>query len=275
MADTTRMKALKNLSNSLPVANAQVAAGQNAARQMQIQSAVKAAPQKAGTATAQETGASVAANAGQQMIQNAGQTIQQQQQVGQVGLAEQARQNQAEVQSLASGGREQTMDNVQRLAALDSKAKKELYDDQMSFARDENGRTIFNEQQIADYARMNAKSNEEFKNYAQVATQASNRKLQLMETAYKKVQEDLNFKYAEAKQKGDQAAQKQIASDQSDMAARMQRERAKAANNGAMWQTGGAIVGTVVGGIYGGPAGAMAGGAAGGAAGSMIGGMLG
>lgn len=279
MADSVRSKALQNISNALPVANAQVAAGQNAARQMQIQSAVRGAPAGAGTATAQTTGAAVAENAGQQAIQSAGQAVQQQGQVGQLGIAEQARQNQGEVQSLASGAKENEIANVERLAAIDSRAKDELYDKQMNFAQDENGRTLFNEQQLADYARISARSDQEYQNYAQAAKQASDRKLQMMETAFHKIEADLNYKYAQAKQAGDQAAQQQIAQQQAENAARMEREKARASNSAAAWNAGGQIVGAVAGGVLGSvvpgigtAVGATAGAGLGGALGSLAGG---
>lgn len=277
MADTTRMRALKSLSTQLPVANSKVAAGQNAARQMQIQSAVSAAPTTQSiTKSAEDTGTAAATNAGQQMVQGAQQGIQQQGQIGQVGLLEQGRQNQSEVAGLASGAKAQAIDNVSRLAALDARAKDELYDKQMKFARDENGRTLFNENQLADYARMKAGSDEQFRSYAQAATHASTRKLQVMEMAYKKITEDMNFKYAQAKQTGDQATQRQIAQDRADMEARMSREQARAANSAAAWQTGGTIAGAVVGSVIPGAgtaAGAIAGASIGSAAGSLAGGL--
>lgn len=273
VATTPKMKALQNLSNSLPVANSKVAAGQDAARQMQIQNAVKAAPVTSNTATvAQSTGATAATQTGQQMVQGAQQQLQQQGQVAQLGQAEQARQGQGEVAGLQAGAKDEAMDNVSRLAALDSRAKDELYDKQMKFAQDENGRTLFNEHQLADYARMNATSDEELKNYSDKITQMSQRKMKMMEIAFNKIDQDLNFKYAQAKQAGDQAAAREIEQMRADME---EKKRAAKTELASSTMIGGAL-GTVIGAVIGGvatesPVGAVAGGAAGGALGSSAG----
>lgn len=138
MATTPRLQALQNLSNQLPVANQQLAANQSAARNMQLQAAIKAAPVgQATTATAQQTGAAAATQAGQQAVTNAQQLIQQQGQVGQLGLAEQQRQNEATTASgrLALG--EQSLGQVERFAKLNESLKKQLYDETMKFQTDE------------------------------------------------------------------------------------------------------------------------------------------
>lgn len=268
---TPRMRALQNLSNQLPVANQQVAAGQQAARQMQLQNAVAAAPVTGNTTTnAQQTGASAAQQAGGQAVEAATNAVKQQGQIAQTGLAEEARQGQSEVAGQEMGAKQQAMDNTQRLAAIDMRAKQELYDKQMQFQKDELGRTQFNETQLADYARTNAVSNEQLKNYAQSANQLSQRKIQAMEIAYKKVAEDLEQKEALAIQKGDEQARSDIEKQRMDINAQMSREKARAANRAAIWQTGGTIAGGVVG-AFAGPAGASAGAGVGGAVGGAAG----
>lgn len=269
-ASTPRLKALQNLASQLPVSNSKVAAGQQAARDMQLQSAVKAAPVSAPIAqTAQTTGAAAAGQAGQQAIERATQQIQQGGQVGQVGLQEQARAGQARVAGLKSGAREAEMGNVQKLAQISEEAKKELFDRQTSFEKDEMGRTHFNERQLADYAKVNAQSDESYKNYAQQSEQLSRRKLQAMEHAARVVESDLEQKYQQAKQKGDQQSALEIEKTRKDMADKIQREKTRAANRAAAWQAGGTIVGAGAGALIGGPAGAAAGASLGSAAGGM------
>jgi hypothetical protein len=272
---SAKMSALRNLSAQLPVANQKVAAGQQAARDIQLQRAVKAAPVSAPvTTTAQTTGAAAATQAGQQAVQGATQAVQQQGQVGQIGLAEQGREAQARTASLSLGANEQKMDNVQRLARIDERLKKELYDDNMSFQKDELGRTIFNERQLSDYARSNARDDQQFQNYAQQAEQISKRTLQAMEHAYRLVEQDLNQKYMTAKQSKDQKTQMEVERMKAEARAAMEKAKNKAANRAAAWQAGGTIAGTVAGGILGGgPQGATAGGGAGGALGGAIGGI--
>lgn len=273
MADTARLRALQNLSSALPVANAKVAAGQNSARQMQIQNAVKAAPAGSITGNAQATGQAVAEQAGAQAVPAAQQNVAQQGQVAQVGLQEQNTANQAQVQSLRQGGREQQIDAAEKLGQLDSKLKQDIYDRNMKFERDELGRATLNETQTADYVRLNAKSDDEYKNYAQQAQQANDRNLQMMEVAYKKIVEDLDFRYQKAKQAGDQQTMKDVENMRNETEARMSREKARAANSAAAWTAGGMIVGGVAGAVIGGPAGAQAGAGVGGALGGMASGL--
>jgi hypothetical protein len=161
------------------------------------------------------------------------------------------------------------MDNVQKFAQISEKAKQEMFDNQMQFQKDEQGRTFFNERQLADYARLNAENDEKFKDYAQNAEQLSKRKLQAMEHAYKLTMQDLQQKSNLAEQKKDQQAQLQINQIRKEIEERMQKERAKAANRAAAWQAGGTIVGGVAGAVIGGPAGASAGASVGGALGGM------
>lgn len=275
MADTARLKALQNLSSALPIANSKVAAGQAAARQMQVQNAVRGAPAAAPIAsTAQQTGQAVAEQAGTQAVQAAGQQVQQQQQLGQTGLQEQNTANQSQVASLQQGAKEQQMDNVQKLAQLDSKLKADIYDRNMTFQKSELGRTSLNENQLADYTRLSARNDEEFKNFQQAATQASQRQLQMMDTAYKKIVEDLDFRYQQAKQAGDQQAMRDVANMKSETKARMDREEARAANSAAAWTAGGAILGGAAGAAVGQSAAGASGGAGiGGAAGGLASGI--
>ncbi len=270
MADTLRMQALRNLSNQLPVANAGIAQGQQAAQQMQLQQAVqKAGPKVQTTTTAQDTGAAAAANQGQQMIEGAKNSLQQNQQVGQVGLGEQQRQGQQEVAGAQQGLNQQQMDNVERLANLSEGTKQQLYDANMQFQKDEVGRTLFNEAQLADYAVTKAQNAEQFRNYQQQAEQMNKMKLDLMESAYAKITEDLNQKAAVANQKQDQQVALEIAQKKREADLEMQKARNKAANSAAMWTAGGTAAGAAAG-SFGGPAGAMAGGSLGGAAGGAV-----
>lgn len=269
---TPRMKALQNLSSALPVTNQRVAQGQAAARDIQLQQAVQKAPPKANiTQAAQQTGASSAQQTSQQLVERAGQQIQQQGQIGQLGAQEQGRAADAKTFGLSQGAKEEAMGNVQKLAQISEEAKQEVYDQQMSFEKDEAGRALFNDRQLADYAKLNAQDDEQYKNYAQQSDQLSKRKLQAMEHASNVVNADLNQRYMEAKQKGDQKTMLEVNQIKKDMEEKIQKERNKAANRQAAWTAGGAIIGGVAGAIFGGPAGAAAGASVGSAAGGMIG----
>ena len=269
---TPRMAALQNLQKQLPVANQRLAQGMQAARDIQLQQAVARAPTGAAIApAAQQTAAAAAAQTGSQQAEQAKQMVQQAGQLGQLQLGEQQIQAQQQVARAQQAARQQEMTNVERLGRLDIEAKKDLYDRELQFKKDEAGRTLFNERQLMDYAARNARSDEEYKNYAQQADLLNRRNLQAMETAYKIIEEDLAQKWRMAEQKKDQAAQKQIADIRAEIAARMERERARAANRAAMFQAGGMIVGAAAGAVIAGPGGY----AAGAAAGAQIGGAAG
>lgn len=272
-AQSTKLTALQNLANNLPVANQRLATGQQAARNIQLQNAVAKAPTAAPTtSSAQQTGAAIAANAGAQQVQNAQNTVQQEGQVGQTGMATQNQQNQADVSSQEAGAKQQQMDETERFAKLDAGLKKQLYDDNMKFQKDDLGRTQFNATQLSDYARANATSNDQYQNYAQSAKQLSDRKLQVMQQAYNLAMEDLKQKQIIAEQNKDQQSQIELALMKRGMDQQMAKETAKQANNAAAWQTGGMILGAA-GGAFGGPQGAAVGGSVGSALGSLASGL--
>jgi hypothetical protein len=200
------------------------------------------------------------------MVQQAGQ-------LGQLQLGEQQLQAQQQVARAQQAARQQEMTNIDRLGRLDMEAKKDLYDRELQFKKDETSRTLFNERQLMDYAARNARSDEEYKNYAQQADLLNRRNLQAMETAYKLIEEDLAQKWRVAEQKKDQAAQKQIADIRAEIAARMEREKARAANRASMIQAGGMIVGAAAGAAIpgGGPTAILIGSQMGGAGATILG----
>ena len=273
---TNKLTALQNLQGQLPVASQRVAQGIQAARDIQLQQAVAKAPTGAAIApAAQQTAAAAVQQTGQQQAQAAQQMVQQAGQVGQLQLGEQKMSGQQAVFGAQQAAEKQELDNVQRLSQLDMNAKKELYDNEISFKRDEAGRTLFNQRQLADYAKQNAVSDEQFKNYAQQAEQVSKRNLQAMESAYNIITENLKQQWAVAEQNKDQAAKKQIQEIQIELQKRMAKARARAANNMGAWTAGGTVVGAVAGGVAGSIIAPGAGTAAGAAAGASTGGALG
>ena len=277
-APSNKLKALQNLAGQLPVASQKVAQGQAAARDIQLQQAVKAAPTTTQTAApAAQIGAAQTQQAGSQMIEQAKQTQAQLGQVAQAGLAQQGQEQQAKTASLQAGAKQQQQDQVQQLASISMQAKNELFDKQLTFDKDQAGRTLFNDRQLMDYAAKNARSNEEFKNYAQQAEQINKRALEAQEHAFKLIQQDLDAKQAIAEQNNDQDAAKQIAAARMDMQKRMANQKNKKNNRSAMYTSVGTGVGMVVGGVVAGyfsggtaaPAGAAAGGAVGGSIGNF------
>jgi uncharacterized protein YcfJ len=139
----------------------------------------------------------------------------------------------------------------------------------MTFTKDQAGRTLFNERQLADYARSKAGSDEELAGFKQQMEVAGKRKLQAMETAYKLLDQDLSQKWQIAEQQQDQKAKQEIAYLRNAAEEKMRKERINTANRNSIFGTVGTIAGGVIGGIYGGPAGAMGGATAGGALGQV------
>jgi len=239
---TPRMMALQNLQNQLPVASQRIASGVQAARDIQLQQAVAKAPTGAAIApAAQQTAAAATAQTGAQQVDAAKQMVQQAGQLGQLKLGEQQMAAQQKVAQQQQAARQQEITNAERLGRLDLSAKKELYDNELQFKKDEAGRTLFNERQLADYALRNARSEEEYKKYAQDAQILAKRDLQATETAFNLIMEDLKQRWSLAEQRQDQAAKEEIARIEREARLAMEKKRAKAASKAAMWQAGGQL----------------------------------
>lgn len=269
---TPRMMALQNLQNQLPAASQKIASGIQAARDIQLQQAVARAPTGAAIApAAQQTAAAATAQTGAQQVDAAKQMVQQAGQLGQLKLGEQQMAAQQKVAQQQQAARQQEITNAERLGRLDLAAKKELYDSEIQFKKDETGRTLFNERQLADYAIRNARSEEEFKKYAQDAQILAKRDLQATETAFNLIMEDLKQRWSLAEQRQDQAAKEEIARIEKEARLAMEKKRAKAASKAGMWQAGGMIVGAGLGAV----AAVYTGGAINPATGAMVGAQVG
>lgn len=270
--ETPKMRALRNLSAQFPVANQQVANQQTAGRDLQLQSAVARVPaSNVGAAPTTQLGAGMAQQAGQQQVQGVQQGVQQQQQVAQLGAQQINQENQARTAGLQSGLAEQKMDAATRLANLDSKLKQDLYDKQMSFEKDELGRSVMNQRQLADYALLSAKSGEELSNYSQKVEQANKRKLSLLENDAKLVREQLIFEQNKKSQERNNDRVRELGEIEAYMNNTIQDAKSKAAKDAAIWSSLGTMAGIGVGAAFGGAAGAQTGAQVGGAAGGIAG----
>jgi hypothetical protein len=168
-------------------------------------------------------------------------------------------------QVLQEKGRE----NEQRLFNLSATLKAELYDNQMKFQKDELGRTLLNERQLADWAIMRAKNEEDLQKYEQITQQTLQKKEMLLNHAWKMLEQQLESQFARAEQEKDFEQKKMLYQMKKEFEEKKRRMLAEEAGKAALWKTGGAIVGGVIGAYFGGPAGAMAGASAGSAAGGM------
>lgn len=208
MADLpqTSTSTLGQMSSQVPVANQRLAAQQKAARDMQLQAAVGAAkPAQATAQTAQQMGTAMAQQAGTAQVAQVGQQAQAQQQIS--GLAQQVQQlNDTKAlndQRLGLG--QQQFEGAQQLAQISEQAKQEMYDSRRQFQQNEQGRTFSNERQLADYAKLRAGTDEQFQNYVQSTAQLEQRKTDLLQAAYNKTAEQLQFQGQQAIQIRQQA----------------------------------------------------------------------
>lgn len=247
MAETSRTRQLRKLAQNLPNANQDVAKGMQSARQAQLQETIKAAKPTAGPQAAQAIGAQQQAQAGQISLQQQQQQQAQAQQVGQVGLQAKRREAQADISQQQRGLQTRQRKYEDTLYKLGKDAKNTLLDEQLEFKKDEAGRLLLNQRQAMDWALTKAQSEEEYANYAQAAKQMTQRKIQILEHQYNKLQQALEQGYISDKQKLDQESQLELEQLAAETRKRLAREQAKAANEDAAWEAGGQIFGTMFG----------------------------
>lgn len=271
--ETVRTRQLRKLASSLPGGNEKVAQGLQEARKTQLQAQVgAAAPGTGGPAAAQQLGAQQAQAAGQIAMSAQGQTQQDLGQVAKLGLQQSALES---AQRLGAEERAQSAlarKNAQRLTDLSESAKDQILDKQLQFKKDQANQTLLNNRQLADWALTKARSEEEYRNYEQMATQASQRRLQYLETVYARLEQMSKSGYAAEDKKLDFESQKQIKQMAQRMAKKIQQAKTDAAVKAAAWQAGGSILGAAVGGMATrSPGGAQTGAGIGGGAGKSIG----
>jgi hypothetical protein len=274
----SRLEQLKALSQQLPVANQQIAQQQQAARTIQMQQQLGQAGVGAGVRQAQAVGAQQVGQAGQQAVQNAQQAAAQQGQVAKLGASEQASQASQVLAAKQLSLQDESRKLDRQVAQLGEDKKNELFDNRLKFNYDKAGQSYMNERQLSDWARLSARNEEEYKNYAQQMDQIATKELEILRVAHAKLSQSLEGAYAGRAQEMDQATNKRIVQAKADLEREIREKQAKSAANAAKWQAGGTIVGAVAGGVIGSvvpgagtAVGVAAGGAVGGGVGSMVG----
>lgn len=247
MAETQTQRGLAGLAAQMPVRNKVVSDQQRAARALQLQQAVAGmTPQQAATpAQAAQMGAAIAGEAGKQQVSQASQMVESAGQMAKLGQQETALVGAEKLAGAQQAAQKESLGQAERLAALDNAAKREVFDAQLQFKKDSADQTQFTQRQLLDYARLNAKSDEEFKTWSQKAQQASRRNIQVLETINNRLEEALRSGYAGSKQKLDQQSRLEIARLKRENDAAIARARANGANTAMMWQAGGALASTV------------------------------
>jgi hypothetical protein len=196
---------------------------------------------------------------GQIQAQAAGQQQQALAQVGGQMVQQQGMNQQDRLAKLSRSLQEKSRTLTTRLSQLDENAKNRILDNELQFKRDEMGRTLFNDRQLADFALLQANNAEDIRNYQQTVEQLSRRKLQMLQAAQTILTQQLELDY--------QRESKQLSQDQilklqrakKELEAKIAKEQADRANRAGMNSALGGIVGGVGGAFIGGPTGAMIG----------------
>jgi len=262
-----RTNLLNTMASQAPLQQKQATTSMGAASQASMRQQVAQAPGPLTTAQQQQAGAQQAATMGSQRLQAAQQGIQQQAQIGQMGLQQQAQQSKEKLAERQLGLRTKQRNLENQLASMGEQVKQKLFDSNMTFQRDELGRTAWNERQLADWVVKKAKSVEDLRNYQMKVAQISKRKMQYLKTAQQKLTQALEQASTDKMQALDQASRERIARAKIEIERQLREEADAAASRGAMGAGAGGIIGTVVGAYVGGPTGAQIGGQAGSAIG--------
>jgi hypothetical protein len=276
MAETRDL--IRKLSKAMPIADAEQQRRQAATRAIQMQRTVAQAPTVPATQIAPVAGfigVQQQQLAGQQAVQNAQQQSQrniglQQAAVGAQGIAQQS---QIAGQALA----QQEQANKAQIATQEKarQAEDQIFQNQLSFNKDELGRKFLQGTQELDAALISAKSAEDFKDKAQYIQHVSDQKIQMLTALNKRLSLIIKGEAAIGEQKLDQASKERIQAYQQQIEAEIQRSTSAAANREAMFTAGGGVIGGVVGGVigavYGGGGGAVPGAVIGAGAGSQVG----
>lgn len=277
MAISTRADQLRKLANQFPVANQRVTNGLREAQKTQMQEMVRQAKSGAGTtAQTQAFGAGQVQQAGQRGLQAAQQQQTQAAQVGQLDLQQQARQQRQTGFEGQIALTEKQREIANQLDKLSRDKKNELIDKQLTFNKDQAGQTLLNNRQTIDWALTQAKSAEDFANYAQEAMHVNQRYLQLLQAANDKITQRLQQEFRKSETEKNQKLQTQLAQQKRALDAKIKAEQNKAANEASAWNAGGSIFGAIIGAVASGgnPVGAAAGAGMGAGIGSTVGGLV-
>lgn len=145
------------------------------------------------------------------------------------------------------------------LSKLGAYTKQVIFDQRLTFARDEEGRKFSNMQQLADYVVMSAQKDEELAWSMQEMQQANEKEIIALQHAHNMISSKLKFEFERAEKQKDYALMRKLQEMKNALEEKMRRKAAR----GAMISN--IIVGgaTIAGSVYSGPAGgAAAGGAA-------------
>jgi len=244
MVESATQRGLAAIAGSMPVRNKLVSDQQKAARALQLSQAVAgmapgAAPTKAAAA---EMGAAVATTAGQQAVEAAGKQMEMGGQLGKLGLAEQSQMGAEKLAAGREAARKESLDQTQRLANLDQRAKQELFDKEMQFKVNEANEAEFSERQLMDYAVRNAQKAEDFTNWKQKSQMLHSRNLKILEAVEARLTQAIEQGYLDKENKLNQQQARELAEIKQAFSRRVAEAKARASNTASMWGAAGSLL---------------------------------
>lgn len=272
-----KSKALSSMADSMPVANALAAQQVSEANKTNLQNSIAQAVKTQAPAqqAASQLGTGAAQVQGQTQLAQQQANIEGQAKIGQQFLADANEEANNRLREARLDNTAKNYNEARRLGNLDTSLKNQLFDSNMTFKKDELGRTLFNDRQLLDYKLSSAKSEEDLAKYEQDIEQQYARKMQILAAAQAKIVQAMQQDYTKGEQELDQAHKKELVLKKAAIDEKIRKEKAKAANRAAQYSAAGSIVGAVAGAVIGssaaGPAGTVAGAQAGSAIGSGLG----
>lgn len=250
----SKLKPFQALAEQNPVQNNRIAQGLQAARTANLQQQVAASPAGQNIAkVAQAAGAQQAQQAGQIQVQTNQQTIADQKKIAEAALA--AKQQQASVdigrKQLASKERQEVLST--KLSQVDRGLKNKLLDESISFEKDEMGRNLFNERQLLDYKLQSANSDIALQQYEQNASELTQKRTQMLQIAYKKIEQELSQTQQKGQQSQANAQMLKLQQAKIELEQKLQREENRKKNRASMISAAGTIVGVGIGAAAGSP----------------------
>jgi len=260
---------LAKLQNAMPVQNQRIADQQKAARAIQLQQAVSAAPTGGvpqQQAQAQVLGAGVQQMAGEQAVTQAVGQQKQLEQLGQAALGVEKTQQQQQIgqQQLAFG--QQQIESQATVATTNRDVEDKILNDQLTFKQDDLGRIEYQENQLLDYAIVSTKNEQELKGKLQNIEFASKQENIILSSIYDAAKDSKLAGWKMGEQRLDQRASERLTEAMAILEKKLALRKKKGANRGAFGAAGG-VIGGIIGMKYGGTPGAIAGSAGGVAAG--------
>ena len=233
---TTTQSGLATMMGQMPVRNKLIADQQSAARALQLQQAIAAAPQPLTKTQAAQTAGQVAQAAGEQQVSQAKSMMQTAEQAAKLGMQETALAGREKIAGLQETTRTEALGQAERLAAIDQAAKKELFDTELQIQKDANNNALLSARQLADYAILSANRKEAFDNWSQKTQLYSKRNLQMLQAMERKLSQAIEDGYLDKKTKLSQAQTQELAKIKKDVQDRIAKAEARKNNLNQMTQ---------------------------------------